>query len=230
MSNESPPAFEQGASGYGAEQTRRAIYFMLQRGSTIGSVAGGIVAATDCVTTGAGSSMAVSVAAGEVIPSGSSSATQSGYYCRVSSADSLSISASDPSNPRIDTVIAQVQDAAYTGASNAFAPAIISGTATSGATLANLDGAGAVPASSLVLAYVLVPAGSTVVTTAHVLNVASLVCDSLPSYAYVNGSGATTAVSGQWVEMAGGYTCTLPAPVANSTVAITAKTGVSGSS
>ncbi len=228
MANESPPAFEQNAT-YGAEQSRRAINFMLQRGSSVGSVAGGLVSASDCQVTPPGSGMSCSVASGEVIVSGSSSAAHIRLLLPGQLADSLTIAASSPSLPRIDTIIGQVTDSAYSGSTNTFAPAVITGTATAGATLANLSGAGSVPASSIVLAYVLVPAAATNIVGADISNVAGLVCDSLPSFAYINGSGATTAVSGQWIEAAAGVTVTLPAPIKNSTVAITAASGVSGS-
>ena len=98
--------------------------------------------------------MTVNVAPGEVWVPGSSSATQSGYYCRVTSSTSLAVAASDPSNPRVDRVSAVVTDAAYSGATNTFAVAVETGTPTVGATLVNLTGAAAAPASSYTLGYV----------------------------------------------------------------------------
>jgi microcystin-dependent protein len=171
MAVETPPAFLQ-AGTYGAEQTRRSIYCLLARGASIGSVAGGLVGPTDCALSPPGSGMSVSVAPGEVIVPGSTSATQGGYYGRVSSSTSLSIAAADPTNPRIDTVIAQVQDAAYAGSTNSFQLAVVTGSPGSGATLSNLLGKGSVPASSVVLGYVLVPANATNVVSADIASVA----------------------------------------------------------
>lgn len=174
MAVESPPAFLQ-AGTYGAEQTRRAIASLLARGSTIGSIAGGLVSAGDCEITPPGSGMTVNVAPGEVWVPGTLSATQSGYYSRVSSSTSLAIATADATKPRIDTVVAVVADAAYTGSSNTFAVAVVTGTPTSGANLTNLSGAGTPPANSLVLGYVLVPANATSITSGDIDNVGGTV-------------------------------------------------------
>jgi hypothetical protein len=144
---------------YFAEIVRRAIASLLKRGATIGSVTGGIVATGDMAVT-AGPSMHVKVAAGEAWIAGSTSATQSGYYARVSSASELAIAAADGTNPRVDRVVAVVKDAAYAGAESSFSLAVVTGTPTAAATLANRETHGypAAPASSLTLAAVLVPA------------------------------------------------------------------------
>lgn len=170
MAVESPPFALQGST-YGAEQTRRAICTMLQRGASIGSVSGGLVGSGDCLVT-AGSGLQVLVAPGELWVPGTTSTTQSGMYCRVSSSSALAISASSESLPRIETIVAQVKDKAYAGGEENFAVAVVPGVATSGATLANKLGAGAVPASSLVLAYVLIAAKAIVPT--EIENVAGL--------------------------------------------------------
>jgi len=183
MAVESPPGFEQ-ESTYGAVVLRRAFGTLLQRGASIASIAGGLVGSTDMQVT-AGSGMQVLVGTGEAWVPGTSSATQSGYYCRVESSTALAIAASSESNPRIDTIIAQVTDKAYAGSTQTFSVAVITGTAESGATLANKKGAGAVPASSMVLAYVLVPAKAVSVVSGDIENVAT-----------VAGPGAGTMASG----------------------------------
>jgi hypothetical protein len=155
----------------GCELTRRAIYFMLQRGSTIGSVLGGLVAATDLETTYAGSGLKISVAPGEAIVAGHN-ATQSGYYFRNTSADTITPPAANLSNPRIERLVAQVHDASYEGASNSFALELLNGTPTPGATLTNLSGVAAAPNSSMTLAYVLIPAAATTISNADIKNVA----------------------------------------------------------
>jgi hypothetical protein len=114
MAIESPPAFLQNSS-YNAEQTRRAIANLLQRGGSVGSVVGGLVNAQDMQLQPPSSGMSVKVSPGEAWIAGSSAATQSGYYARVSSTTTLAIAASDPSNPRIDRISAVVADAAYSG-------------------------------------------------------------------------------------------------------------------
>jgi len=102
MTVESTASFVQSGS-YPAEQTRRAINFVLQRGSTIGSVAGGSVGPTDCQIS-AGGGMSINVSPGEAVIPGSLSATQSGYVGRVVSSTNLAIAAASGSNPRIDRV------------------------------------------------------------------------------------------------------------------------------
>jgi hypothetical protein len=173
MAVETVPAFEQ-ESTYGAVVLRRAFGTLLQRGASIASIAGGLVGSTDMQVT-AGTGMQVLVGTGEAWVPGSSTTTQSGYYCRVESSTALSIAASSESNPRIDTVIGKILDKAYGQAEDSFSVAVVTGTAESGATLSNKKGAGAVPASSLVLAYVLVPAKAVSIESADIENVAARV-------------------------------------------------------
>jgi hypothetical protein len=77
--------------------------------------------------------------------------------------------AADGTNPRIDRVVVQVQDSILDGSGVYRAIfRVVAGTPWPGATLANGNGAPAVPANSLQLANVLVPAGATTVTTANI--------------------------------------------------------------
>ena len=73
-------------------------------------------------------------------------------------------------NPRIDAIVVQYNDSNYTGRSPAdtFSFQQVVGTPTSGATLVNLLGAPAVPASSLLLAYLLVNTTDTGAQNANV--------------------------------------------------------------
>lgn len=155
-------------------------------GSLLGA-GGGIVTAGDfLVVQNATPNMAVLIAGGRVWIPGTDLAPvangsnppwypQGPYYTESDASFGLAISASDPSNPRIDRVILQVQDAEYVGTLKQCAPAIVIGAPTAGATLANLSGAGAVPPSSLLLANVLVPAGASSIVTADIANVAPYV-------------------------------------------------------
>jgi hypothetical protein len=173
MAVETLPAFEQDET-YSAETLRHVFGTLLARGSAIGSIVGGLVGATDMQVT-AGSGMQVLVATGEAWISGTSVSTQGGYLGRVTSSTALAISASSESNPRIDTIIAQIKDKAVAGGEDSFTVSVVTGTATSGATLANKLGAGSVPASSLVLAYVLVPAKAVSIVSGDIENVATRV-------------------------------------------------------
>ena len=137
----------------------------------MGSITGGLRAAGDLKVTAPVSGMTVNVATGECIIPGSSSVTQGGYYGLVSSTTSLVVAASNATNPRVDLVAGVVTDAGYTGATNTFVLATVTGTPTPGATLGNLSGAPGLPTSALLLAYVLVPATSTSVINGNIANI-----------------------------------------------------------
>jgi len=93
--------------------------------------------------------------------------TQGAYYCYNDNSGgqvSLTIAASNPSNPRIDVVVAQVEDAAYTGSNNDWKLAVVTGTAAASPTVPSL------PASCVVLAYVWVPAAATNIIAGDILD------------------------------------------------------------
>lgn len=236
VSAESPPAFTQNSS-FGAEQTRRAITSLLARGSTVGSIVGGLVAAGD-MQISAGGGMSVNVAPGEAWVAGSTSSSQGGYYTRVISSMNLPVAASNPTNPRIDAVVAMVVDKAYGGsAPDSFAPAVLTGTATAGATLGNLNGAPALPTSSLLLGYVLVPASASSIVTGDVSNRASQVAQAsglrLVVSGYVDGrSGTFGTLAGTGFTPtrtgAGRYTITFASAFAELPVCLAMSNGVSG--
>lgn len=173
------PGFANQSGSYSAEQTRRAVFAAYARvGSTPGIISGGLVGPTDCQLTAPGSGMSVNVSTGEMIIGGTEGAVQGGYYGRVSSTTNLTISAASPSNPRIDTVCGTVSDSGYTepagGSGDKVALQVVTGTPTSGATLTNLNGAATLPASSLLLGYVLVPTSATNIITADIANLAGV--------------------------------------------------------
>lgn len=158
MAAQNPP-YSMQTGAHGAELFRRAV------GSVL-NTAGGVVALGDlAVTANSPAAMNVLVASGSIWIPGTTNTAQGMYHCFNDASVTLSITAASATNPRIDTIVAQVEDAAYAGATNAWKLAVVTGTATVGATLANLTGAGAVPASSLVLAYVLVAANATTIVS-----------------------------------------------------------------
>lgn len=142
----------------------------------------GVIAPTDgAVTQYASGEMRVNVAAGQAIctfdtPYGGKrqlrwTATSSGTPGSPNSADNWisTFTAAHGTLPRIDRVVATVQDASLdaTGQRRQVFQ-VVAGTATSGATLANLTGAAAVPANSMLLANVLVRAAATTILTADI--------------------------------------------------------------
>lgn len=121
-------------------------------------VYGGVLPSGGQLDVTAGSGMHVHVATGYVLCPSSAGSTSGGYLFGLMTATNLDVAGSDPTNPRIDLVVAYVDDV---GTSSSFgAIEVLSGVATSGATLGNLLGAPLAPTNSQVLAYVLVPATS----------------------------------------------------------------------
>jgi hypothetical protein len=172
MPIESPPSFLQ-AGSYSAEQLRRTISSLLARGSGVGTIAGGVVAGGDCtVTAGANTGVPnVNVGVGEMWIPGTQAVTPQaagGYYARVTGPTNVILAPASSSNPRNDMIVATVTDAAYTGTSNQVVLQAVQGTATSGATLANAAGIGALPPNSIEIALVNVPAGATSLSSSNI--------------------------------------------------------------
>jgi hypothetical protein len=180
MTVESPPWALQ-AGSYPAEQTRRAVFMWAARtaANTPGILQGGLASATDCQVTAPGSGLSVNVSTGEMLIPGNEGGTQGGAYARVSSTTNAVVSTANPTNPRIDRIVALMSDAGYTeptgGSGSQWAISVVTGTATAGASLANLSGAAAVPGSSLLLANLLVPAAASNIITADIANKAIVV-------------------------------------------------------
>ena len=91
------------------------------------------------VTTG-GVGLNVSAAPGRSMVQGDGRSTQGLYFCYVDVAKTVTMPAANAVNPRIDAVILQVEDSDVTGANNDWLVTFQQGTATAGATLANLTG------------------------------------------------------------------------------------------
>src|ERR1700739_1574852 len=122
---DSPP-FAMDGTTQDAELFRRAI------GTLLGS-AGGIVSPGDLqVTQQSTPNMSVQIGVGQIWVPGTSTSTQGPYYSRNGASVTVLISPSNPTNPRVDTIIAQVQDAAYAGSNKQLAPAVVVGTPTAG--------------------------------------------------------------------------------------------------
>lgn len=126
-------------------------------GYGVGPVTGDLL-----VTQNGTPNMSVNVAAGHVWIDGTESATQGAYHCYNDATKNLVIAASDPTNPRKDLVVAKVQDAAYSGAVNAWTLAVVTGTP------AASPAEPAVPANAVVLAMINVAALATTITNANI--------------------------------------------------------------
>jgi len=137
----------------------------------------GVLGSTDMTVAqrAAGANMSVDIAAGQALVKGDTVTNQGYYYAYNDATVNLAVGAAHATLPRIDRIALRVRDAFHGDAANDEAFVVVAGTATTGATLANLTGAAAVPGGHLLLANVLVPAAATTVTTANIGNVRSRV-------------------------------------------------------
>lgn len=155
MAMRTPPLYLQ-AGSHSAENDRLGLRGLI---GTAGVGAG----TTEMAVTQAGTpAMSVVVAAGWAWVLGSTSATQGMYSTYNDAAVTLTVTAANPTNPRIDLVCVTVRDAAYAGASNDVILQVVAGTP------AVSPSAPSLPASSLSLATVAVAAGVTTIVTANI--------------------------------------------------------------
>lgn len=84
------------------------------------------------------------------------------YFCYAEGTSTVTISAADPSNPRIDLVVASIQDSQYAGSNNQPLLQVVTGTPSPS------PSAPSAPSSSVVLAQVAVAAGATSITSGNI--------------------------------------------------------------
>lgn len=122
--------------------------------------AGGVAGVGDlAVTQNSTPNMSVNVAAGAAFIPGTESSLQGSYHVWNDSTKNLAIAAADPTNGRIDRIVARVYDSEYSGGDDEWALEVITGTP------AGSPSAPATPDNALSLATVSVPAlASSVVT------------------------------------------------------------------
>lgn len=129
-------------------------------------VAGGLQIGTTTAWPVTVSGMTLTIGAGSAVINASGLGGLGYYHVENDAAVTLTVSAANGTFPRIDTLVLTVQDASLGGASNTATLSLLAGTPTSGATLANQLGAASVPAATVRLAHILVPAGAASLTTA----------------------------------------------------------------
>lgn len=150
------------------------------------------------------SGMTVRVAAGTAYILGQNVPDQGMYRQYVTTTNDLVVTASNPSNPRIDTLILRVMDNAHDSSTfNECRVELVPGTATAGATLANLTGAanlatlGEASKSVLLIGYVLVPAGAVALTSTAV-NIRDARVQSIVGSGLAQGSGFPVGGTLEW--------------------------------
>jgi hypothetical protein len=199
MTVRSTPIFVEGNSHPG-EETRLMLGGML--GAATGTFSGGaassdpahgVINSVDLAVTQNGTpNMSVNVAAGGAFIRGTQSANQGAYHLWNDATLNVAISASDPTNPRRDLIIAQVRDAYYSGSTRDARITVVTGTAAASPTDPSLA---AFP-NALVLARVAVAANATTIVTANITDLRPLanVAEKIPTF-------ATTALRSQFIPV-----------------------------
>lgn len=146
-----------------------------QATSSLVPAGGGLVTAGDLAVTPTGTaSMNVQIGVGRAwIPGtnvgnvvGGNFSQQADYFVQNNGAVTVAIATSDPVNPRIDVVYVAIQDSQYAGTTDAVVPSVVAGVPTAGATYpAN---APALPANSIALAWINVPANASSIIASNI--------------------------------------------------------------
>jgi hypothetical protein len=162
----SPPSWLQ-AGSYPAESdrlTQQALY----------STTGIIGSASMAVTENSPAGMSVRVASGWAAVVGTTQANMGVYTFYNDATVTLTVTTADPTNPRIDRIVATVRDAFYSGAFNDVIYQVLPGTPAGSPT------APAVPANSISLATIAVGAGVTQINTGNITDTRVAVTTNLP--------------------------------------------------
>lgn len=123
----------------------------------------GILSANDLlVTENSPTGMTVDVATGWANIVGTYQSNMGAYQAYNDALTVLTITAANPSNPRIDLICITVSDAFYTGSLNTVAFNVVAGTPAASPAVP------ATPTNSIVLARVAVAAGATAITNANI--------------------------------------------------------------
>lgn len=154
MALRTPPSWLQNGS-HPAENDRLSVQALYATTGIIGSTSLAVSASSPAA-------MSVRVATGWAAIVGTTQANMGVYTIYNDAQDTLTITAADPTNPRIDRVVATVRDAYYTGAFNDVIFQVVAGTP------AGSPSAPATPANSISLATVLVGAAVTQINSGNI--------------------------------------------------------------
>lgn len=154
MALRTPPAWLQ-AGSYTAENDRLTAQASYTTTGTVGLT-------SMAVTAQSSPNMTVNVATGWASIVGNFTTNMGAYLAYNDAVQVLNISTADPTNPRIDLIVATVSDAAYTGSSNQVVFQVLTGTP------AGSPAAPALPTNSVSLATVAVAANATTVSQANI--------------------------------------------------------------
>lgn len=168
MAEVTPPGFLQNAGNvHTAEILRSATSGLMHGVRTSGSLVarGGVVLGMGgslAVTQNGSPNMSVNVASGQVYVPGTEGTKQGTYVCVNDATKNITITAADGSNPRIDIIVAKVQDTLYSGAVNSWSLVVVTGTP------AGSPAVPTAPANSVTIAQIAVGTGVTSIVTANI--------------------------------------------------------------
>ena len=166
MTLRNPPSWLQNGS-HPAENDRLTTQALWATTGIIGS-------SSLAVTANSPVGMSVLIASGWAAIVGTTQANMGTYTIFNDATVTATIAAADPTNPRIDRVVATVEDAYYTGSNNQVIFQVLTGTP------AGSPVAPSTPANSISLATVQVSAGATTVVTGNITDTRTLVTTNLP--------------------------------------------------
>jgi hypothetical protein len=184
MALRTPPSWLQNGS-HPAENDRLSMQSII---ATTGIIGTSSLAVSQAGTPG----MAVQVAAGWGAIVGNFTTNMGVYQFYNDAATQLSVTAADPTNPRIDKVVVTVNDSYYAGATNNVTFTVVAGTP------AGSPVAPATPTNSLSLATIAVAAGATSILNANITDTRVSVTTNLPvgDITEVQGGTGITVTSG----------------------------------
>lgn len=142
------------------------------------------------VTQNSPTGLSVLVASGWAAIVGTEQANMGTYVTYNDATVTLGITTPDPTNPRIDRVVATVRDAYYSGAFNDVILQVVAGTP------AGSPVAPATPANSISLATVAVAAGATVITNANITDTRVAATTNIPESGDISSVTAGNGLSG----------------------------------
>jgi len=166
MALRTPPSWLQNGS-HPAENDRLSMQSII---ATTGIIGTSSLAVTQAGTPG----MAVQVAAGWGAIVGNFTTNMGVYQFYNDAATQLSVTAANPTNPRIDRVVVTVNDSYYTGATNNVTFTVVAGTAAASPT------APATPTNSISLATIAVAAAATSILNANITDTRASITTNLP--------------------------------------------------
>jgi hypothetical protein len=207
MALRTPPSWLQNGS-HPAENDRLSMQAII---ATTGIIGTSSLAVTQAGTPG----MAVQVATGWGAIVGDFTTNMGVYQFYNDAATQLSITAANPTNPRIDRVVVTVNDSYYTGATNNVTFTVVAGTPAGSPT------APATPTNSISLATIAVAAGATSILNANITDTRVSVTTNLPVGDLTEVQGGTGITVTNGTGPIPSVALTTPVAVANGGTGIT---------